>query len=131
MNIYPEKKRILIIDDESGFTEMVKLNLEATGQYLVRAENNGVRAVDVALEYQPDLILLDIIMPGTDGTDICWSLREHEQLHHVPIIFLTATIRKNEVQDRPDDIGGYAFLAKPATIEELTKCIETHLNMNH
>jgi len=130
MNIYPEKKKILIIDDESGFTEMVKLNLEATGKYLVRCENNGMRAVDAAQEYQPDLILLDIIMPETDGTDICWRIKEQEELQTVPVVFLTATVRKNEVEAQHGDIGGYAFLAKPTTVEELTECIESHLNPN-
>ncbi len=128
MNPYFEKKRILIIDDEAGFAEMVKLNLEATGQYLVRTENVGGRAVDVALEYQPDLILLDIVMPETDGTDICWRLKEEEQLQKVPIVFLTATIRKNEVEAQHGAIAGHAFLAKPATMEELTACIEEQLH---
>jgi len=121
------KKKILIIDDEPGFTEMVKLNLEATGNYLVKVENRGVRALQSALAYHPDLILLDIIMPDSEGPDICYQLQNHNSLQNTPIVFLTATIRKDEVASQNGNVGGHAFLAKPSNLKELIDCIENHL----
>lgn len=129
METSPDKKRILIIDDEQGFTEMVKLNLEATGNYLVRTENRGANALAAALIYKPDLILLDIIMPDTEGPDICNQFRQHIKLEDIPVIFLTATVRKDEVDAHQGKIGGHAFLAKPSSFEELVKCIEAHLKI--
>ena len=122
-----EKRKILIIDDEPAFTEMVKLNLEATGRYEVKSENEGMHAVEAALMYRPDLILLDIVMPGVEGPDIVCKIREHDAIQGTPVVFLTATVRKEEMDDT-GKIGGHIFLAKPTTIDELIDCIETQLN---
>jgi len=119
-------KKVLIIDDERGFTEMVKLNLEATGRYEVRIENNPRHAFEAALEYQPDIILLDVVMPEMEGPDIVCSLRQTEKVSHIPIVFLTATITRAEVAEHTGIVGGHAFLAKPCGIDELISAIERH-----
>jgi len=121
------KKRILIIDDEVSFTRLVRLNLEETGHYEVYIENKGKAALDTALEIKPDLILLDIIMPDMDGGDIATHIKAEPNLKNVPIIFLTATVRKQEVQERGGVIGGYSFIAKPAKTQDLVNLIEQHL----
>ncbi len=130
MNSYPRKYRILIVDDEPGFTEMVKLNLETTGRFLVKAENHGTNAVTAALEFGPDLILLDVIMPDVEGPDVCCQLKNDPRLTNVPIIFLTATIRKEEIDTPQGLIAGHSFLAKPSTPSELISCIEDRLKSN-
>ena len=117
-------KKILIIDDERGFTEMVKLNLEATGLFTVQIENIPTRALDTVLECQPDLILLDIIMPELEGPDIVYLIRNNERVSHIPIVFLTATITREEVVERSGTVGGHVFLAKPCSINELIEVIE-------
>ena len=122
-----KKKKILIVDDEEGFTEMVKFNLEAAGGYEVRTENKGAKALDSALEYRPDLILLDVIMPDAEGPDVVNQIRNNRFLKNTPVVFLTATIRKDEVDQEKGRVGGYAFLAKPGTIQELIECIEKQL----
>ncbi|HSA31476.1 MAG TPA: response regulator [Candidatus Omnitrophota bacterium] len=122
-----EPKRILIVDDEVGFTEMVKLNLEDTGRFLVRIENDSTRAFETALGYRPELILLDIIMPEMEGPDVLCQLRENEQTAQIPIIFLTATVRKSEVNQEDGFISGYPFLAKPCTVEELIQAIDQNI----
>ncbi len=122
-----ETIRILIVDDEIGFTEMVKLNLEDTGRFNVRIENDPTRAFQTALGYRPQLILLDIIMPEMEGPDVLCQLRENEQIAHIPIIFLTATVRKSEVNQESGFISGYPFLAKPCTVEELIEAIDQNL----
>lgn len=122
-----EPKRILIVDDEVGFTEMVKLNLEDTGRFLVRIENDSTQAFETALAYRPHLILLDIIMPEMEGPDVLVELRANEQTANIPIIFLTATVRKSEVNEESGFISGYPFLAKPCTVEELINAIDQNV----
>lgn len=121
------KARILLIDDETGFTEMVKLNLEATGHFDVRIENDSTRALQAAVKYRPDLVILDVIMPEVEGPDVVFQLRNTEETKDIPIIFLTATVTREEVASDSGSIGGYAFLAKPSTLEELLACINKHL----
>jgi CheY-like chemotaxis protein len=118
-----ERKRILIIDDEPGFTRMVKLNLEKTGYFEVREENKATYAVAAAREFKPDLILLDVIMPSMDGGDIAAHMKNDRHLRDVPVIFLTATVSQREAGDGGLNSGGALFLAKPVSVENLIKCI--------
>jgi CheY-like chemotaxis protein len=119
-------KRILIVDDESGFTRLLKLTLEKTGDYLVQEENDGTRAHAAAREFKPDLILLDIVMPKIDGGDVASKIKADPSLSEIPIIFLTAIVSKKEAVSS-DLIGGFPFLAKPVSLETLIHCIEEHL----
>ncbi len=118
-----ERKRILIIDDEPGFTRMVKLNLEKTGFFEVREENKATYAIAAAREFKPDLILLDVIMPSMDGGDIAAHMKNDRHLRDVPVIFLTATVSQREAGDGGLNSGGALFLAKPVSLENLIKCI--------
>jgi len=119
----PEKKRILIVDDEASFARMVKLNLEKTGQFEVRVENKATYAVAAAREFHPDLILLDVIMPNMDGGDVSNQIKRDRHLRNTPIIFLTATVSKHEAGDGGLNSGGELFLAKPVSVEALIQCI--------
>ena len=121
-------RRILIVDDEPNFANMVKLNLEATGHYEVLTENSGTRALRTALRYRPDLVLLDVIMPDREGPDVMHQFRLDQYAKHIPIVFLTATITKEEVMAHSGFIGGHAFLAKPGSVRELVDCIEGQLS---
>lgn len=121
------KKKILIVDDEKNFTRMVKLNLEATGQYDVMIENDAKSVLKTAQEYMPDLVLLDVIMPDIEGPDVLCQLRQHETFRHTPVVFLTATVTKEEVNSQEGFIGGHVFLAKPGSVSELVTCIERQL----
>jgi two-component system alkaline phosphatase synthesis response regulator PhoP len=121
------KRRILIVDDSPSFTRVIKLTMEAEGNYEVWEENNARTAVETARKIDPDLILLDVIMPAMDGGDVLSQLREEPSLKRVPVIFLTASVRKGEVAGNHGMIGGNFFLAKPVTAEELIKCIEQRI----
>ncbi len=121
-------KKILVIDDERGFTKMVKLNLEAVGDYQVKIQNSPLDALESAIEFQPDVILLDVIMPDLEGPDIVYQFKNNNMLKDIPVIFITANITKEEVDDQEGYIGGHAFLAKPGTVEELIICIEKQIN---
>ncbi len=118
------KRKILIIDDEPHFTRMVKFNLEETGEYEVAVENEASHGVEAAMDYNPDVILLDVIMPGMEGPDVIFQLKNTESVKHIPVIFLTATVTKDEVEANHGTIAGYSFLAKPTSLTELIDCIE-------
>ena len=121
----PAKKRILLVDDEAGFTRLLKINLERTGRYIVRDENDGMKALDVALEFMPDLIFLDVVMPKIDGANLGRQIRSHPRLQGARIVYLTGSIRKNE--EGPMEISGFPALAKPIGLKELQETIEAAL----
>ena len=121
-------KRILVIDDDTGLTQMLKLNLEATGNYEVCIENDSTQAVATARRFRPDLILLDYVMPEMDGGDVTSSLHEDPFLRRVPIILVTALLANKEMnRDGTSYRGGQIMLAKPVKMENLLKCIEKQL----
>lgn len=121
------KRKILVVDDEKGFTDMLRLNLESTGSYEVRVVNQADQALTVALNYRPDLILLDIIMPRMEGPDVAFEIKHTQVLEEIPIIFLTATVMQSEVDSQDGVIGGHAFVAKPSSLSVLLSSIERHM----
>ena len=121
--------RILIVDDENVTTRLLRMTLEQTGKYEVRAENDPRLVVAAALEFRPHLIVLDVIMPDMDGGDVAAALKENAELCKVPVVFLTATVRKSEVDEHGGMMGGYPFLAKPASTQVITQFIDKHLGV--
>ena len=121
------KRKILIVDDEKNFSEMVKLNLEATGQYEVKIETDPRGALCVALQYQPDLILLDVIMAKKEGPDVAAEFKRDPSVKNIPVIFLTATVTQQEVDREGGIIGGYHFVAKPSSLDILVGAIEKNI----
>ena len=124
-----EKKRILIIDDELGFTRLVKLNLEKTGRYSVRAEDKSRRAMAAAREFDPDLILLDAILPGLDEDNFETSLRADAELRHIPIVFMTDVSAKKQADATAVTNAGGPLLTKPVSLPKLIECIERNLRL--
>jgi CheY-like chemotaxis protein len=122
-----KERRILIVDDEAGFTRLLRLNLACTGRYTVRAENNALEAWQAVHDFHPDLILLDVMMPGLDGGDIAAQLQAEPTTKDIPIIFVTGAIRRDEVHARHGLVGGLTYLAKPIELTELVDCIERRL----
>lgn len=121
------KKRILLVDDDPGITRSIKLNLETTGCYEVQTENVAVNAFTTARRFKPDLIVLDVMMPGEDGGEIAAQMKASSSLKEVPIVFLTAIVSKKETNGRESTIGSMSYLAKPVEWIELQRCIEGHL----
>ena len=105
------RKSILVIDDDEGVQVTLKRILLDRG-YSVLSAMNGEKGIQVAAIQQPDLILLDVILPGMKGRTVCMKLKENESTRHIPVIFLTA-------KDSPDDIaaeqkvGGIGHMTKP------------------
>jgi DNA-binding response OmpR family regulator len=123
------KKRILIVDDEPDFTTMLRLTLEAEGYYEVQEENSASAARQAARYFDPDLMILDIMMPEFDGSELAASFKNDKLLGEVPVIFMTALVDGSESEE-PAGVctrGGQTFLPKGAPIERLIACIEEKL----
>lgn len=117
------RKKILIIDDDKNFTKMVKLNLEALGEYEVAVEAEGSRACGAAKGFKPDLILLDIRMPDKDGFETLKILRQDSSTKLTPIVMLTA-LEDEESRRKSMELYGEGYITKPIATEELKARIE-------
>ncbi len=120
------KKRILLVDDEKSLTMLLKLNLEETGNYEVRVENWPEDAAPAAREFDPHILLLDLIMPRMPGGNVAALFDADPVLKEIPIVFLTAAVRRSQVEDNDGIICEHPCLAKPATVEEVIAMIEQH-----
>ncbi len=112
-----ENSRILVVDDDPQVAATVERCL-LREKFEVEIASTGLTALESARQSLPDLILLDVMMPGLDGYDVCRQIRADEQLKHVPVIFLTAkTSEEDHIQGFK--AGGDDYINKPFNIEEL------------
>ena len=118
------KKKILLVDDEKSFTNLLQLNLEQTGRYEVRVVNWAEDALPTARQFKPNIVLLDIIMPRMPGGNVVAQFEADPELNGVPIVFLTAAVQRSRVAEMDGIISGRPCLAKPASMEEITAMIE-------
>jgi len=110
-------KKILVIEDELNIYELIKYNLETQG-FAVDGVQDGALAIKKILEFKPDLIILDLMLPGKDGITICRDVRTNADISFTPIIMLTA---KSEEFDKVLglEIGADDYMTKPFGIKEL------------
>lgn len=105
-------RKVLLVDDEDDIRTIGYLSLSRVGGWLTVLASSGVEAVTKAASEKPDLILLDVQMPGLDGPTTFSRLRSHEATAHMPIIFMTAKIQKQEVT-RYLELGAIGVIGKP------------------
>jgi CheY-like chemotaxis protein len=120
-----DKKKILVVDDEEAFTRTVKMNLESL--YDIMVVNKAISVCKVVRDFQPDLILLDVMMPDMDGCEVVRELKERTYGQDIPIVFITALVSKSKSADHTTKVNDYPCLAKPVSLEDLTACIEANL----
>ena len=113
--------KILVIDDEPEITEIIDAFLQNEG-YTVKVENDPQNAIGLAEEFKPDLILLDIMMPGTDGYQVCNQIKENPRLGETPVIFLTGKDSKDD-QGKSFQVGGDMFIKKPFSCDRLLEIV--------
>ncbi|MFK7846370.1 MAG: response regulator transcription factor [Rhodothermales bacterium] len=109
--------KILIVDDEDDIIELLQYNLEQEG-FKTASATNGIEGIEVARKYKPDLIILDVMMPGMDGIEVCRRLRQDAYLRHTPILMLTAR-SEEELQVQGLDEGADIYFSKPIAIPVL------------
>ncbi|SIN65234.1 response regulator [Algoriphagus halophilus] len=106
-----QKIKVLVVDDEPDIVEILKYNLQKEGYEVATAED-GIKAVKVASKFLPDVILLDIMMPGQDGVETCLQIRQIPELKNAFVIFLTARMEEySEVA--AFDVGADDYITKP------------------
>ena len=121
-----DQSRILIVDNSSKFTRSARLLLEQTGNYVACAVNDPRRALETARSFKPDLVLVDLIMPQADGSEVAAQLEADWALHEVPIVFVTALITPEEARDGRR-INGHRVVPKPTRGFDLIRVVEENL----
>ena len=109
--------RVLIIDDDPAIAELVAVNLEMAG-YEVSLAADGIKGQAMALQMQPDLVMLDLMLPRVDGFTVCQRLRRDERTGEIPILMLTA-LSQTENKVEGFNAGADDYLTKPFEVEEL------------
>ncbi|MEM7147965.1 MAG: response regulator [Verrucomicrobiota bacterium] len=123
------KQRILLVDDEEGFTSLMKIQLEASERYEVRVVNESPRAIGEAKDFRPDVILLDVVMPDMDGGDVSTLLKQDESLKDIPVIFVTALSAADYEEDEESAseearAGQRIVLSKPLRTEKVLRVLD-------
>lgn len=118
-------EKILVVDDEEHILELIKFNLESAGYQVVTAEN-GEDALRLCSEEKPDLVLLDIMLPGIDGLEVCRRLKSQKETMLIPIIMITA---KGEEVDKIIglELGADDYITKPFSVRELVARVKALL----
>ena len=118
-------RKILLVDEEAGFTELLKMNLERSGAFEVRIENDSTKAVAAAREFSPDAILLDVVMPEMDGGDVQAQLQANPLLARIPVVMLTALVDSTELSEGAvAQAGTQMVLPKPVNLPLLLRVLD-------
>ncbi len=123
----PDKSTILVVDDSLVNLAVLDEILEREG-YSVLLANNGERALTTARQSHPDLILLDVVMPGWDGFETCERIKRESDLTHIPILFLSG-LGDTQNKVRALQVGGVDYVSKPFQEEELLARVRTHVEL--
>lgn len=119
-----DKLKVLVVDDEPNNLKLLGLILQ--DQYLLSFAIDGIKALDAAIKVKPDIILLDIMMPGMDGYETCRRLKANPETAKIPVIFVSAM---GEVEDEQlgFEVGGVDYITKPVSVPIVTARVRTHL----
>ena len=118
----PGKKRVLIVDDEQDFADMVKDYLVLKGGYEVEAADSGFAAGYTIARFKPDVILMDIMMPDMDGFEVLRMLRSDKSTRHIPVIACTA-YRDPDVEERIREDAFHDYIQKPLKLDQLMELV--------
>jgi DNA-binding response OmpR family regulator len=117
------KTRVLIVDDDVNLSRLSAMILENSGAYEVLTEQDSRRALAVARQFCPEIMLLDVDMPHKSGGDLAREAKESPSLRNVPVLFLTGLLSKSEAGDSEVESGGMSFLAKPVMPDVLLTAV--------
>ena len=123
------KQKVLVVDDEENIRMLVKFNLEKAG-YEVLEASDGNKAIETAVNSTPDIVILDLMLPGIDGLEVCRNLKRHPRTAALPIIMLTA---KSDEIDRVIglELGADDYMTKPFSQRELVARIKAVLRRSN
>jgi two-component system, OmpR family, response regulator len=112
------KRKILIVDDDPAITEMLQDVLERDGRFEVKATNTGYEAGILTQSFNPDLLLLDYLLPDINGNVVCKTIRENKSFSHMKIVFVSGVVNPDEVEQLIK-AGADDFIKKPFDVEKL------------
>src|SRR6202167_959646 len=117
-------KKIVLIEDDPDLYTLIQYNLEKEG-FTLAGSQTGKGAIELCRRERPDLVILDIMLPDSDGLDICKGIRAHPELQHIPVIFLTA--RASETDRIVGlELGANDYIVKPFFVRELIARVKIH-----
>ena len=122
--------KILVVDDEVDFTRLLKANLEETGKYEVFSLPNANDIISQVHAFKPDIILLDIIMPGVKGIEVCEMLNKDVVGKLIPIIIISA-LAKDADKYKAYKVGVVDYLEKPIELERLITKVDKYIHFKH
>ncbi|MGJ8725069.1 MAG: response regulator [Roseibacillus sp.] len=121
-------KKILLVDDENDFTELLAANLEEAGHFAVTQVNDPRQAVKTARELKPDICIIDLVMPKMDGGDVINALKNDGELAEIPVLMLTALVEENAESPGEAQIrGGLPFVSKTSDLKVIIKAINDRI----
>jgi len=120
-----ERKKVLVVDDEEQLATLIKMRLEANGFAVVTA-SDGSQGLEMAVLEQPNLILLDVMMPKMDGHEVLRRLKYSEQTRHIPVAMLTARGDTSSIL-KAQEMGAKDYLIKPFESDELVEFVKQHV----
>lgn len=122
-----DKVSVLIIDDSASLCEGLKVNLEHRHGFSALTAHSGRAGLELARSSRPDVVVLDVMMPGMSGGEVAEALRAHPATAGIPVIFLTGVLSREEAKELGGEIGGERFMAKPVDHQELAAAIHALL----
>lgn len=114
------KVKVLVVDDEESLCRAMQFNLEDTGKYTVCTETSSIKAFDAAIEFKPDIVIMDVIMPEMSGVEVELQFQKDSSTREIPIVFLTAMVSEDQSEMR--------VISKPVSTERLIEVIESTLD---
>jgi len=128
-NLDSGKKKVLIVDDDEEIVELIVDMLERDGRFDTETAYSGYDAGILTQQFQPDLILLDYMLPDVNGNIVCQTIRKNHNFENIRIIIISGVVKRDEI-DHLLKSGAQQFIRKPFDIEELTNKIVTTLKMD-
>lgn len=125
------KIRVLVVDDDLNLSRLTAMILENSGEYDVLTEKDSTRALSVARQFNPQIMLFDVDMPDKDGGELAREAKNDPQLCKIPVLFLTGLLSRAEAGHQEIQCGGQAFLAKPVLPEVLLSSVRKMTALLH
>lgn len=119
-------RKVLIIEDEKHILLTLKMFFKAYDVEVIVAED-GIEGANLAFEYMPDIILLDILLPKMDGYMVCEILKKDINTKHIPIVFMSAKNQKEDLE-KAFKAGANDYLVKPFTLDDIKEIVKKYLN---
>ena len=124
-----DHKKVVIVDDDQDYAKILKIFLQRCGIEEVHVEVRGQDVLKLVAEIQPHLVILDVCMPDLSGDEIAERMTHEPKTKDVPVLFLTSIVKPNELHSDARFIGGFPFVSKGESIEQVVKTIREHLNL--